>query len=131
MHKAMNNWKAFACRNLSDHVQNFKEIKQRDVKKSDKLDADRRIISHHMMKISRLYRAKLISEKHVKMVAARDKIEFWKYIIEPIEKEIYPGIWGHIDFKTLQMIYGIHHSTTKEEIQKYLKKICHDRHSDP
>ena len=120
MHKALNNWNVFACKNYLDHVKGFNNLVPFERKKYNELDADRRLITHHFIKIAKLYEKKLIDKNNLEIVAPKKEVEFWKYIIEPIEKIVYSDIYGRKYFKLLQKIHGIHHTPTENEIHKYL-----------
>ena len=119
MHKALNNWNVFAGKNYSDHVKEFIFLKELKIDKYVELDADRRLITHHFIKIAKLYEKNLIDKDNINIIAPLKEVEFWTHIIEPIEKEIYPDIYGRKYFELLQEIHGIH-QPTKEEAENYL-----------
>jgi hypothetical protein len=124
MLKAIRSWKDFVCSSDEDHVPRYIKEEEEKTDLYKDLDQKRRLISHFFLKVSRLYDKKLIDKKVVESVSHKEKVEFVKYIIEPIEREIHPKLYERYDFEILQKFHNINkpHPVTNENIRKYINE---------
>lgn len=141
---ALNNWKYFAITAMQSkggYVEEFDTLKgfatsyethttragiyKANADRYNNLNSDRRRITHFFLKIARLWDKRLIDREVVELVAPKEKVEFWKYIVEPIEEAMNPHLYVRRDFEILQEFHGIDkpHPVGENNIADYIKRI--------